>query len=89
MAILNEIKDSTGNLIGKIKKVVKVESSRKLFIEWRSRHFSRPIIEFDKFVEKTKKWASSINFKLNEDLISDKVTSFWLIDNDLDEYLEY
>ena len=89
IANFSEIKDSICNLIGKIKKVVKIESSRKLFIDWRSRYFYRSITNFDSLVKKIKEYASSINLKLKDDLISDQVTSLWLINNDLDEYLEY
>ena len=44
--------------------------------------------DFNSFVGGIKAYSKNINLKLNQDLISDQITSLWLIKNGLDEFLD-
>lgn len=88
MEQLLELKNQSSNLVDEMKKINNIKSPKKMFMEWK---FSRCIIikdDFESFIKRIKSYISSIEFKFNEDLISDQVTSLWLIKNDLDKYVD-
>lgn len=88
MTQLLELKNQSSILLDEIKKINSIKSPKKLFVEWK---FSRGMIinnGFETFINGIKSYASSIELKLNADLISDQTTSLWLIKNDLDKYVD-
>ena len=83
----NTIKTETEKLNEKIEKCVSLKSGIKIFIEWKiKKSISLEITTFDAFISQIKDLIKNCkSIKLEEDIISDQVTSLWLIENGLDE----
>ena len=45
-------------------------------------------LNFDTFINNIKSYVKSIDAKLNDDIINEQVTSFWIIKNSLDEFID-
>ena len=85
----NIIKTETEKLNEKIEKSVSLKSGIKIFREWKiKKSISLEITTFDDFISQIKDLIKNVkSIKLDEDIISDQVTSLWLIENGLDELL--
>ena len=85
--IFNTIKMETEKMNKKIEKSVHLKSGIKIFREWKiKKSISLEITTFDSFIFQIKDLIKSVkSIKLDEDIISDQVTSLWLIENKLDE----
>ena len=85
--IFNTIKIETEKINEKIEKSVRLKSGIKIFREWKiKKSISLEKTTFDSFIFQIKDLIKSVkSIKLDEDIISDQVTSLWLIENKLDE----
>ena len=85
--IFNTIKIETEKINEKIEKSVRLKSGIKIFREWKiKKSISLEKTTFDSFIFQIKDLIKSVkSIKLDEDIISDQVTSLWLIKNKLDE----
>lgn len=85
--IFNTIKIETEKMNEKIEKSVHLKSGIKIFREWKiKKSISLGNTSFDSFIFQIKDLIKSVkSIKLDEDIISDQVTSLWLIENKLDE----
>ena len=85
--IFNTIKIETEKINEKIEKSVHLKSGIKIFREWKiKKSISLEKTTFDSFIFQIKDLIKSVkSIKLDEDIISDQVTSLWLIENKLDE----
>ena len=85
--IFNTIKMETEKMNKKIEKCIHLKSGIKIFLEWKiKKSISLENTTFDSFIFQIKDLIKSVkSIKLDEDIISDQVTSLWLIENKLDE----
>jgi len=83
----NTIKMETEKINKKIEKSVHLKSGIKIFREWKiKKSISLEKTTFDSFIIQIKDLIKSVkSIKIDEDIISDQVTSLWLIENKLDE----
>ena len=85
--LLNELKNETSILIQEVDKLTQMKSAKTLYTHWKSLKFGYKKHNFVSFVNLIKSYASSIEVSLNNDVINDKVTSLWIIKNDLTEFV--
>ena len=85
--LLNELKNETSILIQEVDKLTQMKSAKTLYTHWKSLKFGYKKLNFVSFVNLIKSYASSIEVSLNNDVINDKVTSLWIIKNDLTEFV--
>ena len=85
--VFNTIKMETEKMNKRIEKCVHLKSGRKIFREWKiKKSISLENTTFDSFIFEIKDLIKSVkSIKLDEDIISDQITSLWLIGNKLDE----
>lgn len=89
--LLNELKNETRNLIQEITKLTQMKSSQVLYKRWKYSKLYYRNKDFGSFVNLIKSYATSIGVRLNDDaiisIISNQVTSLWIIKNDLTEFV--
>ena len=71
-----------------MKKKNKIKSAKKLFIEWKITKVITLKDNFETFIDNIKKSVGSVELRFNDDLISDKITSLWIVKNDLEQYMD-
>ena len=65
-----------------MKKKNRIKSTKKLFIEWKITKCITIKEDFKTFIDIIKKYICSVELRFNDDLISDKITSLWIVKND-------
>jgi len=72
------------NLNEKMKDKMKMKSGKEIFVEWKKKKGKEySFNSFDIILQKAMKGITKL--KIDNDIITDEVTSYWLIDNGLDE----
>ena len=84
----SELKEQTRKLFDEMKKKNKIKTAKKLFIEWKITKLITLKDDFETFIGNIKKSVGSVELIFNDDLISDKVTSLWIVKNDLEQYID-
>ena len=84
----SELKAQSRQLLDEMKKNNKIKSARKLFIEWKITKLINIKDNFETFIDNIKKYVDSFELRLNDEVISDKITSLWIIKNDLEQYVD-
>ena len=84
----SELKEQSKKLIYEMKKNNKIKSARKLFIEWKITKLINIKDNFETFIDNIKKYVDSVELRFNDEVISDKITSLWIIKNDLEQYVD-
>ena len=82
-----ELKAQSRKLFDEMKKKNKIKSAKKLFIEWKITKLITLKDDFETFIGNIKKSLGSVELRLNDDDISDKITSLWIIKNDFEQYI--
>ena len=88
MTSLFEFKTRTSNLIDEVKKITRIKPVKQLFMEWKFNRYLLLETDFETFINEYKSLITSIDIIINDEFISDQVTSLWLIKNDLDEFID-
>ena len=65
-----------------------IKSAKKLFIEWKITKLITLKDDFETFIDNIKRSVGSVELRFNDDLISDKITSLWIVKNDLEQYMD-
>ena len=89
--IMDEIlalKNQSYDLFEEIKKINRIKSPKKIFLEWKFITHNSNNVDFETFTKRIKSYVNSIKLQFNNDLISDQITSLWLIKNELDQYID-
>lgn len=84
----NVLKAQSNQLLNEMKEKNRIKSPKTLFIEWK---FTKCITiknGFYSFIEKIKNYVGSVELRFNDDLISDQITSLWIVKNDLEQYMD-
>ena len=84
----SELKAQSRQLLDEMKKNNKIKSARKLFIEWKITKLINIKDNFETFIDNIKKYVDSVELRFNDEVISDKITSLWIIKNDLEQYVD-
>ena len=84
----SELKAQLRQLLDEMKKSNKIKSARKLFIEWKITKLINIKDNFETFIDNIKKYVDSVELRFNDEVISDKITSLWIIKNDLEQYVD-
>ena len=84
----SELKAQSRKLLDEMKKKNRIKSAKKLFIEWKITKLITLKDNFETFIDNIKKYVSSVELRFNDDLISDKITSLWIVKNDLEQYMD-
>ena len=84
----SELKAQSRQLLDEMKKNNKIKSARKLFIEWKITRLINIKDNFETFIDNIKKYVDSVELRFNDEVISDKITSLWIIKNDLEQYVD-
>ena len=84
----SELKVQLRQLLDGMKKNNKIKSARKLFIEWKITKLINIKDNFETFIDNIKKYVDSVELRFNNEVISDKITSLWIIKNDLEPYVD-
>ena len=84
----SELKAQSRKLLDEMKKKNRIKSAKKLFIEWKITKLITLKDNFETFIDNIKKYVSSVELIFNDDLISDKITSLWIVKNDLEQYMD-
>ena len=84
----SELKAQSRKLLNEMKKKNRIKSAKKLFIEWKITKLITLKDNFETFIDNIKKYVSSVELRFNDDLISDKITSLWIVKNDLEQYMD-
>ena len=84
----SELKAQSRKLLDEMKKKNKIKSAKKLFIEWKITKLITLKDDFETFIGNIKTIVGSVELRFNDDLISDKVTSLWIVKNDLEQYID-
>ena len=86
--LLSDIKEQTKELIIEATKLTQIKSARILYRKWKFSNFNYKNVNFNYFVSLVRNYVTSIEAKLNDDIISDQVTSLWMIKNNLTDFIE-
>ena len=84
---LNEIKKQTNDLIIIVSKLTKMKSAYVLYRRWKFGRFKCDTLDFASFINEIKKYVTTVDIIFNDDIISDQVTSLWIIKNNLEEVI--
>ena len=84
----SELKAQSRKLLDEMKKKNRIKSAKNLFIEWKITKLITLKDNFETFIDNIKKYVSSVELIFNDDLISDKITSLWIVKNDLEQYMD-
>ena len=85
---LNELQEQTTELIKEAKKNTKIKSANLIYRNMMFSKFKYFDLDFDTFISNIKSYVKSIDAKLNDDIINDQVTSYWIIKNNLAEFID-
>ena len=88
IVLLNELKKQTKDLITEIEKLTQIKSAKMIYRRWKYNSVTFVNEDFDSFVNTIKSYTTSVDIKLNDDLISDNVNSLWIIKNELTEFVD-
>ena len=75
-------------MLDELKENNRVESAGELFIEWKITKCITIKDSFETFIDNIKKYVGSVELIFNDDLISDKITSLWIVKNELEQYID-
>ena len=84
----SELKAQSRKLLDEMKKKNRIKSAKKLFIEWKITKLITLKDDFETFIDNIKRSVGSVELRFNDDLISDKITSLWIVKNDLEQYMD-
>ena len=84
----SKLKAQSRKLLGEVKENNRVESAGELFIEWKITKCITIKDSFETFIDNIKKYVGSVELIFNDDLISDKITSLWIVKNELEQYID-
>ena len=88
LKLLSDLKKQTKELIMEATKLTQIKSARILYRKWKFSNFNYKNVNFNYFVSLVRNYVTSIEAKLNDDIISDQVTSLWMIKNNLTDFIE-
>ena len=88
LKLLRDLKKQTKELIIEATKLTQIKSANLLYRKWKFSNLNYKNVNFGYFVSLIRNYVTSIEAKFNDDIISDQVTSFWMIKNNLSDYIE-
>ena len=83
-----ELESQSKKLLNEMIKKNSINSPKKMFREWKRTRCMFNKEDFEPFIDRIRSYIGSVELKLNDDLINEKITSLWLIKNELDQYLD-
>ena len=84
----SKLKAQSRKLLDEVKENNRIKSAKKLFIEWKITKCITIKDSFETFIDNIKKYVGSVELIFNDDLISEKITSLWIVKNELEQYID-